>query len=253
MPAPSCRYAPTSAPTCHSPCLRPWSFEHYFKSIVGGGLAQRRRNRTAAHLLTAIEAAGGDPARAIMVGDSASDAGAARGAGTPLILVTFGYTEIPVQDSSGRTGWSSGSGIFRRPARTSPPCSRGHEPLYARAFRRLGDGRVAQRESACFTRRMSLVRSQPRPPFNPSRDLTFRRVETHPTKPSQTLVEHAVEIGRLVLKALLADPRCAATAVFVLGAEARRVHAPDAADTLAVGFAPGLSPWRHARPCPLPR
>ena len=33
-----------------------------------------------------------------MVGDSASDAGAARAARVPLVLVSFGYTEIPVQD-----------------------------------------------------------------------------------------------------------------------------------------------------------
>jgi phosphoglycolate phosphatase len=33
-----------------------------------------------------------------MVGDAATDAGAARAAGAPLILVSFGYTEIPVRD-----------------------------------------------------------------------------------------------------------------------------------------------------------
>jgi len=33
-----------------------------------------------------------------MVGDAAPDAGVARAAGTPLILVSFGYTEIPAAD-----------------------------------------------------------------------------------------------------------------------------------------------------------
>ncbi len=33
-----------------------------------------------------------------MVGDAATDAGAARAAGTPLILVSFGYTEIPAAE-----------------------------------------------------------------------------------------------------------------------------------------------------------
>ena len=77
--------------------LKALKLDHYFKSIVGadGAPAAKPDPR---HLLTAIQAAGGNPARAIMVGDSASDAGAARGAGTPLILVTFGYTETPVQD-----------------------------------------------------------------------------------------------------------------------------------------------------------
>jgi len=50
------------------------------------------------HLLAAIAAVGGDPARAIMVGDAATDAGAARAAGVPLILVSFGYTETPARD-----------------------------------------------------------------------------------------------------------------------------------------------------------
>ena len=33
-----------------------------------------------------------------MVGDAATDAGAARAAGVPLVLVSFGYTEIPVAE-----------------------------------------------------------------------------------------------------------------------------------------------------------
>jgi phosphoglycolate phosphatase len=33
-----------------------------------------------------------------MVGDSASDARAARNAGVPLVLVSFGYTDIPAAD-----------------------------------------------------------------------------------------------------------------------------------------------------------
>ncbi len=49
----------------------------------------------AAHLIEAVEAVGGDLARTVMVGDAGTDAGAARAAGTPLILVDFGYTEIP--------------------------------------------------------------------------------------------------------------------------------------------------------------
>jgi phosphoglycolate phosphatase len=44
-----------------------------------------------------IEKAGGDPARAIMVGDSAADINVARAAGVPVIAVDFGYTDTPVQ------------------------------------------------------------------------------------------------------------------------------------------------------------
>lgn len=50
---------------------------------------------SAAHLIEAVQAVGGDMDRAVMVGDADTDAGAARAAGTPLILVDFGYTEIP--------------------------------------------------------------------------------------------------------------------------------------------------------------
>ncbi|MGA2128435.1 MAG: HAD family hydrolase [Xanthobacteraceae bacterium] len=42
--------------------------------------------------------AGGDPARAVMVGDSVTDIDAARGAGIPVVAVDFGYTEIPVAE-----------------------------------------------------------------------------------------------------------------------------------------------------------
>jgi phosphoglycolate phosphatase len=45
--------------------------------------------------LTVI-AAGGDPARTLMIGDSRTDIDTARNAGTPVIAVDFGYTDTPV-------------------------------------------------------------------------------------------------------------------------------------------------------------
>jgi phosphoglycolate phosphatase len=50
------------------------------------------------HLEAAIAAAGGSMGRALMVGDAATDAGAARAAKVPLILVSFGYTETPARE-----------------------------------------------------------------------------------------------------------------------------------------------------------
>jgi phosphoglycolate phosphatase len=50
------------------------------------------------HLTTAIAAAGGSIGRSILVGDAATDVGAARAAGAPLILVSFGYTDIPARE-----------------------------------------------------------------------------------------------------------------------------------------------------------
>ncbi len=49
-------------------------------------------------LLRTIRAAGGDPARAVMVGDSETDIRTARAAGVPVVAVDFGYTEIPVTE-----------------------------------------------------------------------------------------------------------------------------------------------------------
>jgi phosphoglycolate phosphatase len=50
------------------------------------------------HLTTAVAAVGGTMDRAILVGDAATDAGAARAAGAPLVLVSYGYTEVPAQE-----------------------------------------------------------------------------------------------------------------------------------------------------------
>jgi phosphoglycolate phosphatase len=43
-----------------------------------------------------IERAGGDPGKAIMVGDSVTDIRTARGAGVPVVAVDFGYTDVPI-------------------------------------------------------------------------------------------------------------------------------------------------------------
>jgi len=45
-----------------------------------------------------IEAAGGDPRHAIMIGDSQTDIRTARAAGIPVVAVDFGYSEKPVAE-----------------------------------------------------------------------------------------------------------------------------------------------------------
>ena len=50
------------------------------------------------HLTMTIAQAGGDPARAVMVGDSRTDIATAKAAGIPVVAVTFGYTDVPVRD-----------------------------------------------------------------------------------------------------------------------------------------------------------
>jgi len=68
-----------------------------FAAVIGADRAPAAKPDPR-HLLHTIAEAGGHAARALMVGDSASDANAAVAAGTPMVLVSFGYTEIAVQD-----------------------------------------------------------------------------------------------------------------------------------------------------------
>ena len=66
----------------------------FFDAVVGADAAPAPKPDPR-HLTTAVAAAGGRIDRAIMVGDASTDAGAARAARVPLVLVSFGYTEIP--------------------------------------------------------------------------------------------------------------------------------------------------------------
>ncbi|SDQ26614.1 HAD-IA family hydrolase [Brevundimonas sp. 374] len=69
----------------------------HFAAIVGPDRVSARKP-SGAHLKEAVVIAGGDPERAIMVGDAAPDADAAKDAGMPCILTTFGFTPTPVED-----------------------------------------------------------------------------------------------------------------------------------------------------------
>jgi phosphoglycolate phosphatase len=48
------------------------------------------------HLVETIRKAGGDPERAVMIGDSQTDINTAKAAGIPVIAVDFGYSDLPV-------------------------------------------------------------------------------------------------------------------------------------------------------------
>jgi len=61
-------------------------FEHVF-----GGDSFLRRKPDPLPLLQTCKALGSDPARTLMVGDSSNDASAARAAGCPVVLVSYGY------------------------------------------------------------------------------------------------------------------------------------------------------------------
>jgi phosphoglycolate phosphatase len=64
--------------------------DHWF-AAVGGGDSFAVRKPDPAHLLGTIALAGGDPRRAVMVGDHANDIAAANGAGLPAIFALWGY------------------------------------------------------------------------------------------------------------------------------------------------------------------
>ena len=50
------------------------------------------------HILMLVERMGGDPDRAVMIGDSIHDVVAAHGAGLPAVLVNWGYTARPASE-----------------------------------------------------------------------------------------------------------------------------------------------------------
>jgi phosphoglycolate phosphatase len=60
-------------------------------SVVFGGDAFERKKPDPLPLVKTCEALGSVPARTLMVGDSSNDARAARAAGCPVVLVSYGY------------------------------------------------------------------------------------------------------------------------------------------------------------------
>lgn len=80
-----------------TPILEKLDLARFFDAVVGADSAPAPKPDPR-HLIFAVEAAGGRIERAVMVGDASTDAGAARAAKAPLILVSFGYTEIPAAE-----------------------------------------------------------------------------------------------------------------------------------------------------------
>lgn len=70
-------------------------------AVVAGPDRVSARKPSGVHLKEAVTLAGGDPAQAIMVGDAPPDAQAARDAGMPCIVATFGYSPIAPEDLGG--------------------------------------------------------------------------------------------------------------------------------------------------------
>ncbi|MEZ5961463.1 MAG: phosphoglycolate phosphatase [Hyphomonadaceae bacterium] len=64
-----------------------------FSAIVGADAVTERKPHPD-HYRAAVSRAGGEVRRSVMVGDSAADVGSARGAGAPVCVVSFGYSDV---------------------------------------------------------------------------------------------------------------------------------------------------------------
>ncbi|PHY17566.1 HAD-IA family hydrolase [Caulobacter sp. BP25] len=72
----------------------------FFDAVVGADSAPAAKP-DGRHVAAAVAAVEGDLARAVMIGDSINDALGAKNAGVPSVLVSFGYTEDPVETLGG--------------------------------------------------------------------------------------------------------------------------------------------------------
>jgi phosphoglycolate phosphatase len=72
------------------PLLAAKGLSGYFDAVFGGDAFERKKPDPLP-LLKTCEALGSAPARTLVIGDSSNDACAARAAGCPVVLVTYGY------------------------------------------------------------------------------------------------------------------------------------------------------------------
>jgi phosphoglycolate phosphatase len=87
----------TNKPTAFAvPLLQKKGLSEYFGKVFGGDAFERMKPDPLP-LLKTCEALGTLPAQTLMIGDSSNDALAARAAGCPVMLVTYGYNHgVPV-------------------------------------------------------------------------------------------------------------------------------------------------------------
>lgn len=91
-----CAHAPAAGlPDQQAAVLRPAAagakgLAPLFEQVFGGDSFERKKPDPLP-LLKTCEALGTSPARTLMLGDSSNDAQAARAAGCPVVLVSYGY------------------------------------------------------------------------------------------------------------------------------------------------------------------
>ncbi len=75
--------------------LRALGIDEMFGIVIGGDTLPQRKP-SPEPLLAAIAGLDATPASAVMVGDNIYDVGAARGAGVPVVAVSYGYPRMPI-------------------------------------------------------------------------------------------------------------------------------------------------------------
>ena len=81
----------TNKPTAPAePLLRAKGLDGFFTGVFGGDRFERLKPDPMPFLRT-CETLGSEPGRTLVIGDSSNDAEAARAAGCPVVLVTYGY------------------------------------------------------------------------------------------------------------------------------------------------------------------
>lgn len=96
----------TNKPTAFAQALlKDKGLDGFFERVYGGDAFERKKPDPLP-LLKTCEALGSTPQRTLMIGDSSNDAQAARAAGCPVLLVTYGYNHgepIRAVDADGFT------------------------------------------------------------------------------------------------------------------------------------------------------
>ena len=95
----------TNKPTAFAlPLLRAKGLDGFFEQVFGGDAFERKKPDPLP-LLKTCAALGTEPGRTLMVGDSSNDAQAARAAGCPVVLVTYGYNHGQPATAVDADGW----------------------------------------------------------------------------------------------------------------------------------------------------
>ena len=76
--------------------LRDLGLADRFDAVVGSDRVPARKPDPA-HVLAALERIAVPPSRAAMVGDGPNDVAAARGAGLPVVILSYGYSRVPAE------------------------------------------------------------------------------------------------------------------------------------------------------------